>query len=159
MLLQPCRSSLLFSLVFLTSSTCSPEPDTVSSMLPRKAHPRSFIASNVSTLKQIIKEEDEKQFTSSLDIFPEAPEAESKEKTWCMGPELTITSPYCPLQSRLHYIYHGQPYARVDFIPQSGTSDFASAVGGLRMEYSRALPSSPLIYFKANPWIFHLKTT
>jgi hypothetical protein len=30
------------------------------------------------------------------------------------------------LQSRLYHIYHEQPYARVDFIPQSGT-DFASA--------------------------------
>ncbi len=32
----------------------------------------------------------------------------------------------CPLQSRLQHIYHGQPCARVDFIPQSGTSDLAS---------------------------------
>ncbi len=40
----------------------------------------------------------------------------------------------CPLQSRLQHIYHGQPwarvdlnpYARVDFIPQSGTLDLAS---------------------------------
>ena len=27
---------------------------------------------------------------------------------------------------RLQHIYHGQPYARVDFIPQSGTLDLAS---------------------------------
>jgi hypothetical protein len=32
----------------------------------------------------------------------------------------------CPLQSRLQHIYHGKPYARVDFIPQSGTFDLAS---------------------------------
>jgi hypothetical protein len=25
----------------------------------------------------------------------------------------------CPIQSRLQHIYHGQPYAKVDFIPQS----------------------------------------
>jgi hypothetical protein len=33
-----------------------------------------------------------------------------------------------PLQSRLQRAYHGQPYARVDFIPQSGTLDLASEV-------------------------------
>jgi hypothetical protein len=38
-----------------------------------------------------------------------------QRKTWCMGPyagvhyKLTV----CPLLSRLQYIYHGQPYARV----------------------------------------------
>ncbi len=32
----------------------------------------------------------------------------------------------CLLQSRLQHIYHGQPHARVDFILQSGTLDFAS---------------------------------
>ncbi len=42
----------------------------------------------------------------------------------------------CPLQSRLYHIYHGHwatlcqsqpyPYARVDFIPQSGTSDLVT---------------------------------
>ncbi len=37
----------------------------------------------------------------------------------------------CPLQSRLQHVYHGQlnarePYARVDFIPKSGTLDLAS---------------------------------
>ncbi len=31
----------------------------------------------------------------------------------------------CRLQSRLQDIYHGQPYARVDFIPQSRTNNFA----------------------------------
>ncbi len=51
-----------------------------------------------------------------------------QRETWCMGPyagfdyNLTL----CPLQSRLRHIYHGQPYARVDFIPQSGTLDFAT---------------------------------
>jgi hypothetical protein len=44
----------------------------------------------------------------------------------------------CPLQSRLQHNYHGywatlwqsrpQPYARVDFIPQSGTLDLASGM-------------------------------
>jgi hypothetical protein len=57
-------------------------------------------------------------------------EAESKEKhgVWDPLPELTITSPYA-LQSRLQHIYQGQLYARVDFIPQSGTLDLASDVG------------------------------
>jgi hypothetical protein len=27
---------------------------------------------------------------------------------------------------QLQHIYHGQPYARIDFIPQSGTLDLAS---------------------------------
>jgi hypothetical protein len=31
-----------------------------------------------------------------------------------------------PVQSRLQHIYHGQPYARVDFIPKSRTLDLAS---------------------------------
>jgi hypothetical protein len=31
------------------------------------------------------------------------------------GVEYNLT--LCPLQSRLQHIYHGQPYARVDFIP------------------------------------------
>jgi hypothetical protein len=31
-----------------------------------------------------------------------------------------------PLQSRLQHIYHGQPYARVDFIPLPGTLDLDS---------------------------------
>ncbi len=30
-----------------------------------------------------------------------------------------------PLQRRLQHIYYGQPFARVDFIPQSGTLDLA----------------------------------
>jgi hypothetical protein len=29
-------------------------------------------------------------------------------------------------QSRLQHIYYGQPYARVDFIPQSGTLDLVA---------------------------------
>jgi hypothetical protein len=64
-------------------------------------------------------------------------EAESKEKhdVWDPMLELTITSPYvdcgynltlCRLHSRLqHIMYHGQPYARVDLILQSGTLDLA----------------------------------
>jgi hypothetical protein len=51
-------------------------------------------------------------------------------KAWCMGPympELTVYNiTICPIQCRLRLIYHGQPYARVDFIPQSGTLDLAS---------------------------------
>jgi hypothetical protein len=56
-------------------------------------------------------------------------EAESNEKRGAWDPmsELTITSPY--LHSRVQHIYHGQPYARVDFIPQSETLDLASALG------------------------------
>ncbi len=40
--------------------------------------------------------------------------------------EVENNLPLCRLQSRLQHIYHGQPYARVDFIPQSGTQDVAS---------------------------------
>jgi hypothetical protein len=53
-----------------------------------------------------------------------------------MGPyagvdyELTL----CPLKSRLHHIYHGQPLAKVDLNPQSGTLDVAS---GSYIGYSR----------------------
>jgi hypothetical protein len=68
-------------------------------------------------------------------ILAQRAEAESKEKhgVWNPMPELTITYlTLCPLQSRLQYIYHEQPYARVDlnpipeFIPQSGPLDLAS---------------------------------
>jgi hypothetical protein len=47
-----------------------------------------------------------------------------------MGPyvEVDYNLTLCPLQSRLQHIYHGQPYARVDFILQSGTLDLASGV-------------------------------
>jgi hypothetical protein len=41
-----------------------------------------------------------------------------------MGPYAGVD--YNLTHSRLEHIYHGQPYARVDFIPQSGTLDFAS---------------------------------
>ncbi len=49
-------------------------------------------------------------------------------------PELTINLTLCPLQSRLQYIYHGQPYAIIDLNPMpestlslsSGTLDLAS---------------------------------
>jgi hypothetical protein len=57
-------------------------------------------------------------------------EAESKEKhgVWDPTPDLTLCQ---HLQSRLQHIYSylghwGEPYARVDFIPQSGTSDLPS---------------------------------
>jgi hypothetical protein len=57
-------------------------------------------------------------------------EAESKEKHGVRDPtyagaDFNLT--LCPLQSRFQHIYHGQPYARVDFISQSGTLDLASA--------------------------------
>jgi hypothetical protein len=46
-----------------------------------------------------------------------------RRKTWCIGPHVGvdyITSPY--VHSRVDSnIYHLQPYARVDFIAQSGT--------------------------------------
>ncbi len=49
-------------------------------------------------------------------------EAESKEKhcVWDPMPEFGVdyNLTLCPFQSRLQHIYHGQPYARVDFIPQ-----------------------------------------
>jgi hypothetical protein len=53
-------------------------------------------------------------------------EAESKEKTWCMGPYAGVdyNLTLCALQSRLLHIHHGQPYAGVDFIPRSGTLTF-----------------------------------
>jgi hypothetical protein len=49
---------------------------------------------------------------------------------WCMGPyarddhKLTL----CRLQSRPKHMHHGQPYDRVDFIPQLGTKNLASGV-------------------------------
>jgi hypothetical protein len=48
--------------------------------------------------------------------------------TWCIGPyaEVDFNLTLCPHQSRLQNIYHGQPDARVDFIPRSGTLDLAS---------------------------------
>jgi hypothetical protein len=40
-----------------------------------------------------------------------------------VGYNLTL----CPLHSRLQHIFYlGEPYDRVDFIPQSGTLDLAS---------------------------------
>ncbi len=44
--------------------------------------------------------------------------------------------PSCPLQSRLWHIYHGhgQPYARVDFIPHAGTLDWASDIYNVGLE-------------------------
>ncbi len=39
----------------------------------------------------------------------------------------------CPLKSRLQHIYHGQLYARVDFIPKSGTLDLASGQSALNV--------------------------
>ncbi len=75
------------------------------------------------------------------------------EKTWCMGryagvdnnlpmslaqrpnPKknmvygtLDYNLTLCRIQSRLQHIYHGQPHARVDFVPQSGTKDLASGL-------------------------------
>jgi hypothetical protein len=60
--------------------------------------------------------------------------AESKEKhgVWDPMSKLTITSSY------VQHIYHGQPYSRVDFIPQSGTSDLASVHHGLKLSSHKA---------------------
>jgi hypothetical protein len=46
-----------------------------------------------------------------------------QRKTWCTGPYAGVdyNLTLCRLQSRLKHMYHGQPYAKVDFIPQSGT--------------------------------------
>jgi hypothetical protein len=63
----------------------------------KESTPKASIASKVSAMQQIFEDEDDKPpFTSSLNIFPEAPEAESKEEhcVWDLLPELTITSPY-----------------------------------------------------------------
>ncbi len=42
--------------------------------------------------------------------------------------EVDYNHTLCPLQSRIQHLYHGQTYARVNFSPQSGTMNFASAV-------------------------------
>ncbi len=52
----------------------------------------------------------------------------------------------CPLQSRLQYIYHGQPYARVDFIPQLGTN--SGSFGPVRQPYSYSVPSPNRFFTK-----------
>ncbi len=60
-----------------------------------------------------------------------------QRKKWCMEPYAGVdyNLTLCPLQGRLKYIYHGQPYARVDFIPQSGTLDLASDMGASETVY------------------------
>ncbi len=47
-----------------------------------------------------------------------------------MGPYAGVDSTLTlrPLQSRLQHIKNGQPYARVDFIAQSGTANLAYVV-------------------------------
>ncbi len=45
-----------------------------------------------------------------------------------MDPYARVDLTLWPLQSRPKHVYYGQPYARVDFIPQSGTLDVASEV-------------------------------
>ncbi len=66
-------------------------------------------------------------------------EAESKEKIWCMGPyhgvDYNLTLMFTPESTPTHLPWDwamGNPipeaYARVDFIPQSGTLDLASVV-------------------------------
>jgi len=47
------------------------------------------------------------------------------------------TTSYLIYQSRLQHIYRGQPYARVDYIPQSGTLDLASAVHDDRLRIKK----------------------
>jgi hypothetical protein len=58
--------------------------------------------------------------------------AESKEKhgVWDPIPELTITSPcvHSRVESNIFTMGIGQPYARVDFIPQSGSLDLPSGI-------------------------------
>ncbi len=51
-----------------------------------------------------------------------------QRKTWCMGPYAGVdyNPTLRPLQSQFQHIYHGQPYVRVDFMPQSETLDLAS---------------------------------
>jgi hypothetical protein len=82
-------------------------------------------------------------------------EAKSKENIGYgpfAGVDYNLT--LCPLQSRLQHIYHGgQPYARVDFIPQSGTLDLASereledgGGGGLPIQFQLQLKTSYSLY-------------
>jgi hypothetical protein len=66
----------------------------------------------------------EKELTVSRGEFLEVREyiitiANTEAESWCMGPNagVDINLTLCPLQSRLQHIYHGNPYARVDFIP------------------------------------------
>jgi hypothetical protein len=51
-----------------------------------------------------------------------------QRKTWCMEPYAGVdyNPTLRPLQSQFQHIYHGQPYVRVDFMPQSETLDLAS---------------------------------
>jgi hypothetical protein len=62
----------------------------------------------------------------------QCPEAESKEKhgVWDPMPELLEPHLMCtPESAPTHLPWpRGQPYARVDFIPQSGTLDLASVI-------------------------------
>jgi hypothetical protein len=59
--------------------------------------------------------------------------------TLCQSWHLMLTP-----ESRFQHIYHGQPYARVDFIPQSRTSDLASS-------YLRTVPVLVVILKKHVP--------
>ncbi len=60
-------------------------------------------------------------------------EAASKENpgVWDLLPELTITSPYVHSKVESNTFTIGKPYARVDFIPKSGTLDLASGRLGM----------------------------
>jgi len=52
-----------------------------------------------------------------------------QRKSWCMGPYAVVDYNFTFWRRRsLLHIYHGQPYAIVDFIPQSGTWDSSSGV-------------------------------
>jgi hypothetical protein len=66
-------------------------------------------------------------------------------------PELTLT--LSPLQSRLQHVYHGQPYARVDVIPQSGTLDLAFADPEYFIERRRYSPPGCFHHFTNCPII------
>ncbi len=56
------------------------------------------------------------------------PETVFKEKhgVWDPMPELTITSPY--VDSNISTMGIGQPFVRVDFIPQSGAKNLAYGI-------------------------------
>jgi hypothetical protein len=55
---------------------------------------------------------------------------------------------FCRRQSRLQHIYHRQPYARVDFIPQSG--DLAYGVPIQNTQYTVAIGKKILKIGKYN---------
>ncbi len=69
---------------------------------------------------------------------------------WDPLPELTVTSPYVHSRVDSNTFTMGQPYARVDFIPQSGTFDLGPFQAELRIgAYLNKNVHAPIIlYFK-----------